>query len=274
MPDDAKSMPLSGHLEELRARLLTVVLATGAVFLICMVFYRDIWELAMLPRERAAAWLGQDADKLFPLQFMRPLEGLSSAVSIALKAAVIITFPIIISQIWLFVSPALTPREKRLLVLMFGGGSVLFFAGGTLAFLYATPTGLAYLTQFDTTLTATVTQWRVDAYLDFIFMTCIGFGLGFELPLVMAGMTAVGLLTPQMISGHWRTAVFAMLVCGAIFTPPDPYTMLFLSACLVALFWLGYGLSRLIAGREEETEETAVATLPENPPADGPEPGI
>lgn len=274
MPDDAKSMPLSGHLEELRARLLTAVLATGAAFVVCMVFYRDIWQLAMLPRERAAAWLGQDADKLFPLQFMRPLEGLSSAVGIALKTAVGLTLPVILSQIWLFVAPALTPREKRLCLLMFGGGSVLFFAGAALAFLYAAPTGLAYLTQFDDTLTATVTQWRVDAYLDFVFMTCLGFGLGFELPLVMAGMTAVGLLTPQAISGHWRMAVFVMLVCGALFTPPDPYTMVFLSACLVALFGLGYALSALIAGRGRGEEEGAGAppesTLPENPPPAAP----
>lgn len=278
MPDDAKSMPLSGHLEELRARLLTVVLATGAVFVICMVFYRDIWQLAMLPRERAAAWLGQDADKLFPLQFMRPLEGLSSAVGIALKAAVGLTFPIIVHQIWLFVAPALTPREKRLLALTCGGGSVLFFAGAALAFLYAAPTGLSYLTQFDATLTATMTQWRVDAYLDFVFMTCLGFGLGFELPLVMAGMAAVGLVTPAGIVGHWRQAVFAMLVCGALFTPPDPYTMVFLSACLVALFWLGYGLAVLVAGRAGAGAGAGAAppeaTLPENPPSPGPGAGF
>ena len=204
MEEDNKSMPLSGHIEELRSRLLLLVLVTGAVFVVCMVFYREIWGIAMLPRERAAAWLHQSADKLFPLQFMRPLEGLSSALGVALKAALGITLPVILSQIWLFVAPALTPREKKAFRWVAGGGSILFFLGAFLAFYYAVPTGLSFLAEFDRTLSETITQWRVDAYLDFVFMSCLGFGLGFELPLVMAGLTAVRLISPESIGRYWR----------------------------------------------------------------------
>lgn len=247
MADTDKSMPLGGHLEELRHRLLLVVIVMGVVFTVCMFFYREIWTLAMLPRERAAAWVGETADKLFPLQFMRPLEGLSSAVGIAFKTAVGLTLPLILAQLWLFVAPALTPREKRSFRWVAGGGSVLFFTGAALAFLYAVPTGLGYLAEFDRTLDATVTQWRVDAYLDFVFTACLGFGLGFELPLVMAALTGVGLLTPERIIKYWRHTVLALTVCGAVFTPPDPYTMIFLSGCLIILYLMGYALSLWVA---------------------------
>ncbi|MDR0868799.1 MAG: twin-arginine translocase subunit TatC [Planctomycetota bacterium] len=242
----AASMPFGEHLEELRSRLFVIVLTTGAVFALCMFFYRDLWQLAMFPRERAARWLGGTAAELFPLQFMRPTEGLSSAFDLALKIAVGLTLPIILTQLWLFVAPGLTPREKRAVKWTAVAGSGLFLLGAALAFLYAAPLGLSWLAHFDRTLSATVTQWRVDAYLDFIFMACLGFGLGFELPLAMAALAWTGLLPPEKIGRYWRQTLFALLIVAALFTPPDPYTMLLLATCLTALYGAGYWLARLV----------------------------
>jgi sec-independent protein translocase protein TatC len=177
------------------------------------------------------------------------MEGLASAFDLSLKTALTAALPVILSQLWLFVSPGLTAREKRVATGIAIAGSGLFFLGTALAFWYAAPLGLCYLAQFDRTLAETVTQWRVDTYLNFIFMACASFGAGFELPLAMSALAWCGLISPEQIGRYWRHALLALLIFAAVFTPPDPYTMLMLGGCLTALYGLGYGLARLVYPR-------------------------
>lgn len=246
----APALSLGEHLDELRARLIRVALAVGLAFILCFAFYQTLWDIAMLPRINAAQMLDMPADKAFPLQFLRPVEGLGEAAGLAIKCALALALPVVFIELWFFISPGLRGSERRAMLIVISGGTVLFFCGVLLAFFIAAPLGLRFLTEFNQTLEGTVQQWTVEGYMGFIAMVCLGFGACFELPLVMAALAWVGLITPAGIARYWRHAVLGIAVIGAAFTPPDPFTMLLLSGCLLALFGLGYLLAVVVSRKE------------------------
>ena len=246
---------LAEHLEELRVHLLRIVGVLTLIFIIAAVFYSRLWELAMLPRERAATLLGVDAATTFPLQLLGPAEGISIIAGLCFKIALGVTLPFIFYESWKFISPGLKNNERRAIRWILLAGTALFFCGVIIAFLIAVPTGLKFLVSFDRTLAGTVTQWRVDNYFSLLTMACFGFGVCFETPLIMLSLTIAGLLRPESILKYWRHASIVIALLGALFTPPDPFTMIMLAGTMLLLYFLGYYLSFLAFRRRHRNSE-------------------
>ncbi len=242
--DSAKGS-LGEHLEELRIHLIRILAVVALIFILCAVFYRQLWDIAMLPRENAAALLGVDASTTFPLQLLGPAEGISIVAGLCFKITLGITLPFIFYEAWKFIAPGLHTAEKRAIRWIMLAGTMLFILGVLAAFFIALPTGLKFLVGFDHTLTGTVTRWRVDNYFSLVTMACFGFGICFETPLIMLSLTIAGLLKPATIIKYWRHAAVIISVLGALFTPPDPFTMIMLAGAMLLLFFLGYYLSLL-----------------------------
>lgn len=251
---DAPRMTLGEHIDELRSRLMRVVLAVALCFAFCFLFYSQLWQWVMLPRIWAAEMIGGDPDKLFPLQGFGPLSGLTMVAGLAVKCAIALSLPIIFIELWLFVVPGLRRSEKRALSLVLSFGSLLFLSGIAVAFRFAAPIGIRFLSSFNRTLPGLIDQWMIDDYMSFVTMICFGFGACFELPLVLAALTWAGLVTPVGLRKYWRHIIMVIIVIGAAFTPPDPFTMLILSGCLLALFAIGYGLSVFIYNRRHASD--------------------
>ncbi len=256
---DSGKSSLGEHLEDLRVHLIRIIFVLAIIFIVCAVFYRQLWDLAMLPRERAADLLGVDAAKTFPLQLLGPAEGISIVAGLCFKITLGITLPFIFYEAWKFIAPGLHKAEKRAIRWIMLAGTMLFMLGILSAFFIALPTGLKFLVGFDHTLAGTVTRWRVDNYFSLVTMACFGFGICFETPLIMLSLTIAGLLKPATIIRYWRHAAIIISILGALFTPPDPFTMIMLAGAMLLLFFLGYYLSLLAYRKKQATASEYIA---------------
>ena len=233
-------MSLGDHLTELSRRLWVCVLAFLAVFIGGMFFYQELWSAIRLPLRWAAASLGKPVEEYVHFQWLGPLDPFLAMARVTLFGGFLLVLPILVYELWMFVAPGLTRRERQALVTIFTAGSGLFLLGVAVAFFLALPVGLQWLLWFSGTLEGAVNQWTLDYYLGFVTLVCVGFGLAFETPLVMYALARVGLIGPQGLRRYWRHAILLIVVLAAIFTPPDPFTQIILASFLLVLYGIGY----------------------------------
>lgn len=234
------------HLEELRRRFVVSVLAFAPPFIIGLVFYNRLWDFLLMP-------LANAAPQLMRFQALSPSDGLILAMQLAFSFALIVTTPIWVTQVWSFVAPGLTSREKRWLHLALGSGIVLFFAGVLVAYFVAVPLALTYLLSFNQSLAGWENSFTGAGYVGFVATCCMAFGIAFETPLVMLLLGWVGLLTPAGVKEWWRVIVLGIFILAAVMTPPDPFSQLLLAVPLLSLFFLGYWLVKWVH-RDKEPE--------------------
>lgn len=170
-------------------------------------------------------------------------EAFSIYVKAALVVGVVLSSPWIFYQLWSFVAAGLYPHEKRYVHVFLPVSTGLFLAGVALAFFFVFDFVLAYLLAFN--------QWlgldpdpRITEWLSFVLLLPIGFGIGFQLPLVMLFLERIGIVETEAYAAQWRTAVVAIFIVAAILTPADPYSMLFLALPLCVLYFGGLALCR------------------------------
>ena len=198
-----------------------------------------------------------DLDALEPVLLWQPLArdsrvsittlSAQEAFGIYVKAALLVGFvhagPWIIYQLWTFVAAGLYPHEKRLVHLFLPVSTALFLAGVGLAFFFVFDFVLSYLLAFNEWLGLDPDP-RISEWLGFVLILPVGFGLGFQLPLVMVFLDRLGIVEAETFTSQWRMALVVICIAAAILTPADPYSMLFLAMPLAALYFGGIGLCR------------------------------
>jgi sec-independent protein translocase protein TatC len=198
-----------------------------------------------------------DLDALEPILLWQPLArdsrvsittlSAQEAFGIYVKAALLVGFvlagPWILYQLWTFVAAGLYPHEKRLVHLFLPVSTGLFLAGVGLAFFFVFDFVLAYLLAFNEWLGLDPDP-RISEWLGFVLILPIGFGLGFQLPLVMVFLDRLGIVEAETFTSQWRMALVVICIAAAILTPADPYSMLFLAMPLAALYFGGIVLCR------------------------------
>jgi len=184
------------------------------------------------------------------------MDGIWLVGSISLFMALLVSAPILITQIWKFIVPGLTLYESKGIRLIFTVGTVLFLIGASIAYYWAVPFGLGWLIAFNTSLEGMDNVWRGAEYLSFLFMCIFGFGLAFETPLIMLGLAKIGILTTDVLKKNWRFVIMSVTIVAAIITPPDPITMIMMGVLLGGLLWVGY-LLVYFAERQDRPEEIA-----------------
>lgn len=234
-PDAGGFDYLGSHLTELRRRLIICVAISIPLFGIGMYLYRSLWDVVTHP-------LRLSAPHLLRFQALAPSDGLLMSMRISFGFALVLSLPVWTAQIWGFISPGLNGKERRWLYISLGGGSLLFFAGVTLAYFIGIPLGLEFLLPFNLTLANWENSFTGPDFVDFVMTCCIGFGIAFELPLLMLILGWINLITPAGLKEWWRVVTIAIVVMAAVFTPPDPFTQALLAVPMIILFWLGYGL--------------------------------
>lgn len=169
------------------------------------------------------------------------------AFGIYVKAALLVGFvlagPWILYQLWTFVAAGLYPHEKRLVHLFLPVSTGLFLAGVGLAFFFVFDFVLSYLLAFNEWLGLDPDP-RISEWLGFVLILPVGFGLGFQLPLVMVFLDRLGIVDADTFASQWRMALVVIFIAAAVLTPADPYSMLFLATPLAALYFGGIGLCR------------------------------
>jgi sec-independent protein translocase protein TatC len=209
-------------------------------------------------------------DALVPMLLWQPLtrdprvsittlsaqEAFGIYVKAALLTGVVLASPWIFYQLWTFVAAGLYMHEKRLVWIFLPLSVGLFLAGVALAFFFVFDFVLDYLLEFNEWLGLDPDP-RISEWLGFVLILPIGFGLGFQLPLVMLFLERIGIFDAATYAAQWRIAVIVIFIVSAILTPADPYSLLFLAIPLCLLYFGGLAICRWVAatdGRQVATK--------------------
>lgn len=232
------------HLNELRSRLMKAAAALAVGSVVAFIYRNWLFDLLVEPFNETTQ--GKD------LVFFRPTEAFSLFMQISLFGGLVLASPVILYQVWAFVSPALTSKEKRrslpiVLVL------TLLFLGGIALGYFSLERGLDFLVGFGSDrLEPTI---GADHYLNFALRFLLVFGVAFEFPVFLFGLAAAGVVQWRTLAGGRRWAAVTIVVVGAIATPSgDPLTLTLLAVPLYALYELTIWLSRFVQMRREKAE--------------------
>jgi sec-independent protein translocase protein TatC len=230
-------MPLTEHLRELRRRMLVSIAVVGVAFVVAWTFSPQVLEIVKRPVE---PYVGH-------LQFDTLTAPFFTHIKASFFAAIFVTFPIIMWELWAFVGPGLYKREKRMMWPFLFFSFPLFVGGGSFCYFVVFPFAVQFLVNFDKTL---VPSLRIDDYLSFTLRMVFVFGLVFELPLISLLLTRMGLLTPEWLSKYRRYAIVIIFVVAALLTPPDAFTQILLAVPLLILYEISVVVSRLARPRK------------------------
>jgi sec-independent protein translocase protein TatC len=254
---EASRAPLLDHLIELRSRLIICAAALGAGFLICFFFSTNILVFLLAPFERAQALLAvQNATGAHhgPFDLMLAMTGLKSMAGVHVQqvhmvftaplevffeklklsgfGAIVLTFPILAWQLYRFIAPGLYRRERHAFLPFLIASPVLFLMGAALVYFVMLPFVLWFsLNQQIVGDSAISVQLlpKVSDYLSLVTTLLLGFGLCFQLPVVLSLLGMVGMVSSQFLRSGRRYAILAVFVVAAVLTPPDPISMMSLA---------------------------------------------
>lgn len=239
---ELKSMSFLDHLEELRKRLLISFIAIFVGFMAC-------WRYA----EPIYAKLQEPLTKVMPpgekLAYTRLTAPFFLYMKVAFFAGLFAAAPIILLQVWLFISPGLYKRERRWALPFIIATSALFLAGGYFGWRVLLPATCGFFIETGRAFKQMIT---IDDYFSFSSMLCLAAGVVFETPVLIFFLARLGILTPQFMLHQWKYAIVISFVISAIVTPtPDIVTQSALAAPMIALYFLGVGVAFLFAKKVE-----------------------
>ncbi|MEI5675182.1 twin-arginine translocase subunit TatC [Nocardioides sp. CCNWLW212] len=251
--DDGR-MALSDHLRELRARLLRCTLVLVVTFVVALFFYEELLELIKRPYVDAVEQLGGKV----PSELV--LNGVTSALLLQLKlcgvAAIVVSSPYWLMQIWGFIVPGLHQHEKRWTRLFAAVAGPLFFAGVALGY-YVLPKGIEVLIGFTPVDVTNLVDF--GEFFSFITRMLLVFGIAMEIPLFVIMLNLAGVVSGKAIGRYRPWIIIGTFVFAAVATPStDPFSMLMLAIPMLVLFVIAEIVARLVdraRGRGRESTE-------------------
>jgi sec-independent protein translocase protein TatC len=241
-------MPFLDHLEELRWRILwslaALIVGVGVAFVIMLKIDVIRWlELPVLPFLHGRK-----------LVYTHPGDPFSIVLTASIAIGVVLALPVITWQVWAFLSPALHRHEKRVAIPVLVFALLLFLGGVTLGYFFVLPLALEWLMSFQTA--ALEPMLTASEYFSFTVSLVVAFGAAFELPIVLLGLTALGVVTPRMLNHFRRHAIVACVVIGAFLTPGDMvWTTIAMSVPLYFLYEISVVLSYVVERRRRKRAE-------------------
>jgi len=231
------AMTLMQHLAELRRRLIFSVVAFVLGAAVAAAFYQGMLNVLQHP-------YCQVNPRNCGFYVTAPLDPLTLRIQMAAFGGLIIASPVILFQLWRFITPGLHKREKRYAIPFVLASILLFLTGCALAY-SVFPHALAFLHHVGGPSLHQILS--PNEYLSLILLMMFLFGLTFEFPVVLVGLQLAGVVRPGQLLKGWRWAIIAMTIIAAIFTPSaDPLSMLVLAVPLIAFYFLSIGIGKLL----------------------------
>ena len=257
---EASRAPLLDHLIELRRRLMWSLVGFVVAFVGCYFFAEQIY--AFLTHPLAVALEGQPGRRMI---YTALYETFFTYLKVAAFGALCISFPIIASQIWMFVAPGLYRSEQKAFLPFLIATPVLFTMGAALVYYGLMPVAIRFFLGFETpggvgTLPIQL-EAKVADYLDLIMTLIFAFGLSFQLPVLLTLMGRVGLVSSDLLKRNRRYAIVFAFVVAAVLTPPDVLSQFALAIPLIALYEASIWSVRLIEKRRADDAKRAESAV-------------
>lgn len=235
-----KEMNLVGHLSELRNRIIITAVFFILFFIVSFVYVKDIYK-----------FLERGID--FDLIITGPTEIVWIFVSIAAIIATVGTLPIFSIQLWLFIKPGLTTKERKASLSYIPGVFLLFVIGLAFGYLLFSNFILPFLISLNDGMF--IQLFTVEKYFRFMFQIMLIFGLLFEIPIITMFLTSLGILSPDILRKMRKYAYFILLIVGALVTPPDIFLQLIVALPLFLLYEISIYFSAVVHKRKKRKHE-------------------
>jgi sec-independent protein translocase protein TatC len=242
-------MSFLDHLEELRTRLIRIVMGMMVAFFVAMLFMNQLWSAVRAPMMTAMKSLGYPPE----LAALTPMEGIQIVwFKVPLLAALFIAAPWVLYQVWAFIAPGLYKRERRMAVPFILSTAGLFILGGCFAYFVGLRFGLAFLLSISKD--AGIHPYiSASEYFDLFVNVILGVALIFELPILVFFLTLLHLVHPSFLIKHSRYAILGITILAAAVTPtPDAVNMTIFAAPMIVLYFVGVFASYLLVLHREK----------------------
>ncbi|MEO8422805.1 MAG: twin-arginine translocase subunit TatC [Actinomycetota bacterium] len=239
-------MTLVEHLEELRHRLVVCILAVAGGAVVGWFLYGPALDLVLKPY--CDYWETTDPklriNQSCSLFFNEPLGAMVVKLKIVVFIGLVAALPVLLYQLWMFIVPGLTKKERRMAI-PFVGSSVLLFALGALFAYITLPKGLNFLLGFAGS--DFIPLLTGDRFITFVILVAVAFGLAFEFPVLLVFLELVGVVTSQKLRKWRRYSILGIAIFAAVITPSsDPYTMLAMTIPMCLFYEAAIIIGRLM----------------------------
>ncbi len=229
--EELKTMSLGDHLEELRARLIMIILGLFVGMIICLFFGKPLVGLLTAPFGRA-----MDApDAIRYLQTIHPAEGFIVYIKVCLIFGLLITSPWLFWQIWSFVSSGLYRHERKYVYVAAPVSAALFVIGAIFFLIVVAPIALGVFIKFNEGL-ALASNWTFQSYINLVLSLVLVFGVAFQMPIAIVFAERMKLVSLQNLTKARRFVILGLVIAAAMLTPPDPVSLMALAVPLYVLF--------------------------------------
>jgi len=226
-------MSIFDHLEELRWRIFYSLIAVGVGIIGCFIFVRPIVEALQVPAQGV---------KFLQLA---PGEYFFVSIKVAGYSGLLVASPFIVYQILLFIIPGLTRKERRLLIPVMVGSTLLFGLGLVFAYYALVPAALKFFINYGEDVVDQM--WSIDKYFRFVLLLLFSTALAFQIPIIRVLLGLLRIVSSQTMISGWRYIVLGSVVLGAILTPStDPMTQSLLAGAVLGLYFGGIGVVKLL----------------------------
>jgi|TARA_B110000438_G_C15728481_1_gene613159 sec-independent protein translocase protein TatC len=242
---------ITGHLIELRSRLIKSFVFLLTSFIICYVYSAQIYEFLVQPYSSAIIEKNLDRKLIFTALH----EAFLTYLKVAFFAAFFITSPIFLTQLWKFVAPGLYKNEKQALLPYLIATPILFILGGILVYYLIMPLAIKFFLSFESPANASSIaiqlEAKVNEYLSLIMRLIFAFGISFQLPVILSLLARIGVVDSIYLKKRRKYVVVIIFAVAAILTPPDPITQIGLALPLLFLYELSILTVKLIEKKKD-----------------------
>jgi sec-independent protein translocase protein TatC len=247
--EEGGQMTFFEHLVELRKRLIHSLIAIGIGAFVGVYVAKYVIDFVTRPMLKALTLAHLESK----LVYTHPAGVFNLILTLGIYIGIVLASPVVLYQVWLFVAPALYKHERSAITGFLFSTVFLFLSGIAFGYYVTLPYVLKFLVSFqNVSLPGIVPMITVNEYFDLTLMILLGLGMVFELPVLVFFLTLFGIVTPQFLWKNIRYAILIIAIVAAIITPtPDAMTMLIFMAPMVALYFIGIGVSAMVVRKRD-----------------------